>query len=89
MNVKGYTLPRTLKVGLSVLMWIVYDQYQYFTGYWDSSTFLSQEICILSHAHWDLEIKEVVLHNIYNLYRVHLFSAVIQNNSSYLFVIFS
>ena len=36
MNIKGYTLTRTLNMGLSVLMWIVYDQYQCFTGYWDS-----------------------------------------------------
>ena len=24
----GFTLPRALKLGLSVLMWIAYDQYQ-------------------------------------------------------------
>ena len=28
MNIKGKTLPRTLKLGLSVLMWIVYDHAQ-------------------------------------------------------------
>ena len=40
MNITGYTLPRTLKLGYSVLMWIVYDQYQCSSGYWDSSTYL-------------------------------------------------
>ena len=60
MNITGYILPRTLKLGLSVLMWIVHDQYQCSSGYWDSSTYLGQEMCILSHAQWALELKEVV-----------------------------
>ena len=44
MNITGYTIPRTLKLGLGVLEWIVYDQYQCPSGYWDSSTYLPNVI---------------------------------------------
>ena len=55
MNITGFTLLRTLKLGLSLLMWIVYDQYQCSSGYRDSSTYLGQEMFVFSHAWGDLE----------------------------------
>ena len=50
MNITSYALPRTLKPDFIVLIRIVYDQYQCSSGYRDSSTYLGQEMCILSHA---------------------------------------